>query len=161
MKYKILKSLAHNWGHSFTSDSNIVHEDFAMSYIVRAGVETGSSELRVDLLTGKVSPSSLLTDPARRSLEHYVRWFPELAASQGVPIEVIQQADAVLTLDLARQRAGTGSLETINVPFEIRVRLVDDLGREHLGKVVDVWPASREPLFRRKPRWWQFWRRAV
>jgi len=161
MKYKVLKSLAHNWAHSFTSGSNTIDQDFAMSYLVRAALQTGSSELRVDLLTGFASPDSLLPDPLRRSLEHYVGWFPELAASQGATLAAIQEAKAVLTLDLIRQRPGSGSIETTCVPFEIQVRIVDDLGREHLGCVTDEWFATPKPLFRRKVKWWRVWRRAV
>lgn len=161
MKYKVLKSVAHNWAHSFASDSNIVDEDFAMSYLVRAALDSGVSDLDIDLLTGSASPDTLLSEPVRKAVRNYVMWFPELSESQGVPINVIREAKASIRFHLDRRRPGSGSIETTGVPYEVTVCLVDDVGRKHVGEVSDEWFASKEPLFRRRRSRWNFWKRAV
>jgi hypothetical protein len=45
MKYKNLKSVAHNFGHSFTSDMNYAEDDFVMSHLARSAIRTGSTEM--------------------------------------------------------------------------------------------------------------------
>ena len=53
MKYKVIKSAAHNFGHSFVSLMNYRGDDYVMSHLARLVVETGRSEVSVDLMTGQ------------------------------------------------------------------------------------------------------------
>ena len=78
MKYKVIKSAAHNFGHSFVSLMNYRGDDYVMSHLARLVVETGHTELSVDLLSGRGQPSALLWGPIRASVAVYVAWLPSL-----------------------------------------------------------------------------------
>lgn len=57
MKYKTLKSAAHNFGHSFASGLNWRDNDYVMTHLARAVVASGEVELDVDLLSGQARPA--------------------------------------------------------------------------------------------------------
>jgi len=80
MKYKVLKSAAHNFGHSFVSLMNYRAGDYVMSHLARRALEVQAPELRIDLLTGTAEPASLLIPPVRESLALRIPWFPQLRA---------------------------------------------------------------------------------
>ena len=48
MKYKVISSAAHNFGHSFVSLMNYGPDDYVMQYLADAALESGASELFVD-----------------------------------------------------------------------------------------------------------------
>ena len=97
MKYKVIKSAAHNFGHSFVSLMNYRGDDYVMSHLARLVVETGCSELSVDLMTGRAEPRALLWGPVGASVAAHVRWFPDLLASQQVDPAVVRIATMKVT----------------------------------------------------------------
>src|ERR1700730_2855707 len=92
MKYKVLKSAAHNFGRSFASSLNWRGNDYVMSHLARAVVASGEVELSVDLLSGEAKPTPLLEGPVQSSVTDYVRWFPDLLRSQRVVPEAVRTA---------------------------------------------------------------------
>lgn len=180
MKYKAIKSVAHNLGHSFVSFMNYRADDYIMSYLVRAALVTGESVLRIDLITGHASPQALLTSPIGDSVSAYVEWLPKLLTSQNVHRDAIVAAGMTLRLDLSRASDDRGFENHVEVPFECVVALKDDRGREHVGRTTGWWSAHRggpPPLIstfyarrdagrvaasrpHRRP-WWKFWARVV
>ena len=63
MKYKAIRSAAHNFGASFVSGLNCARGDQVMNDLMRAAVSSGVSELSVDLLTGRAGPVALVSPP--------------------------------------------------------------------------------------------------
>src|SRR5258707_14108790 len=84
MKYKVIKSVAHNFGHSFVSLMNYRGDDHVMSHLARLVVESGCTELSVDLMTGRAEPRALLWGPVGASLAAHVPLLPQLLVSQGL-----------------------------------------------------------------------------
>ncbi len=76
MKYKVLASAAHNFGHSFISGLN----SSAMSEIAWAVDRTGKERLEIDLLTGHARPRELTPEPV---LEAIARYHKEAGSVQG------------------------------------------------------------------------------
>ena len=72
MKYKVLKSAAHNFGRSFASSLNWRGNDYVMSHLARAVVTSGEVELSVDLLSGQAKPTPLLEGPVQASVTDYI-----------------------------------------------------------------------------------------
>src|SRR5262245_16305418 len=62
-RYKVLKSVAHNIGHSFTSLTNYVGDDYVMGHILRLARLTGNDTLTINLITGEADPLDLLREP--------------------------------------------------------------------------------------------------
>lgn len=176
MKYKVIKSAAHNFGHSFVSAMNYRADDYVMSHLVRSALATGAAELRVDLHAGTAEPAELLPAPVRDSVDGYVGWLPALLASHRVASEAIVAGRMAVRLDLGRASDDVGFRDHVEVPFECVVALTDDRGRVHEGRTRGWWSAHRggpAPLVRdfrappANPRperpsavprpWWKFW----
>ena len=83
MKYKIIKSAAHNFGHSFVSPMNWSGDDYTMSHLAREVVERGMPVLEIDLLSGSSTPQPLLVPPVSAAVAGYLQWFPELLVSNA------------------------------------------------------------------------------
>ncbi len=180
MKYKVIKSAAHNFGHSFVSLMNYGADDYVMSHLIRAALATGERELRVDLLSGMAEPATLLTPPVRASLEAYVAWLPQLLASHRVTPGAIRAGTMRLLLKIERASDDIGFQGHVELPFECEVRLVDDRGRTHVGRTHGFWSADKQdpppshgnrasdatrtratPRLRLARPWWKFWARAA
>lgn len=150
MKYKVLKSAAHNFGHSFVSLLNYRGDDYVMSHLARAAVETGAPELRVDLLSGRAEPQALLEPPIRASVAGYVSWFPELLSSHRIEPQAVRAAAMRVRFEPDRRSTNLGFADAWEIPFECVVTIVDDRGKIHEGLVRDHWCVHGSPTL---PRW--------
>lgn len=133
MKYKQIKSAAHNYAHSFVSSMNWLGDDYVVGHLARAAVASGEPELRVDLLTGDAEPSALLTEPVKSSLEWYVPWLDGLLRSHGADIDAVREARMCVRFDLSR--TALRGLKPTEVPVECEVEITDDRGIVHVGTV--------------------------
>jgi hypothetical protein len=62
-RYKVLQSVAHGVGHSFTSTLNYLHDDYVMGHLLAHARDGGGDTLVLDLLGGTGAPASLLGPP--------------------------------------------------------------------------------------------------
>ena len=150
MKYKVLKSAAHNFGRSFASSLNWRGDDYVMSHLARAVVASGEVELSVDLLSGQAKPTPLLEGPVQSSVTDYVRWFPDLLRSQRVVPEAVRTATMRVRFQPERRVELHGGMGGWTIPFECVVSLTDDNSKVHLGRVVDTWAVDN---FNVPPGW--------
>lgn len=157
MKYKALKSAAHNFGHSFASGLNWRGNDYVMSHLARAVVASGEVELNVDLLSGRADPAPLLTGPVQESVADYVRRFPDLLRSQRIEPEAVRVATMRIRFQPERQVHVIEGMGGWTIPFECMVGLTDDHGKVHQGRLVDEWAVDNfnvPPGLRRRLGWW-------
>lgn len=139
MKYKTIKSAAHNFAHSFTSGLNYVGCDYVMSHLAHAAAASGEPELRADLLQDAAWPAALLVLPVRESLEYYRLWFPGLLDRQRIPRDVVRRAVMRVRLHLEHRTDSAVHPGTWIVPFAAVVEIEDDRGAMHVGGVRDRW----------------------
>jgi hypothetical protein len=141
MKYKVLKSVAHNTAHSFVSLMNWRDGDYFMNHLTRAALDAGADELRADLLTGDSEPDALLPAPVRASVGGYAKWFPDLLRSHRVEPGAVTAASLRLRLALraAAPAADARLPRRLAVPYECVVALTDDRGTVHVGRVAGEW----------------------
>jgi hypothetical protein len=159
MKRKVLRNVAHNFGHSFVSLLNYHGDDHVMSWLVREALFTGEPELRFDVLTGHAPPSRLLLPPVEASIDRYVSWFPRLLETHRLTIDIVARAELRLRFDLARYTESAVE-RTAELPFDCWVTITDDQETERIGHVRDWWYLSRDlPLRDRIRLWW--WRRRL
>jgi hypothetical protein len=161
MSYKRYKSAAHNFARSFASTLNWVEDDYAMSYLARAALRTGTPQFEADLFSGAAVPPELALPPVLESTRARVGWFPRhLEAERADPAKV-REAKLVITFEIEKHEFLRRFGGALSVPFSVEVRILDDRGVEHVGEYRDSWVAEpKEPAPRRR-RWWQFWRRAA
>jgi hypothetical protein len=141
MKYRVLGSVAHNFGHSFVSREN--HDratgDYVIGQLARAAVSSGEQELFMDVLARTAGPPPLLTPAVRHSLARYAGWFGELLRSHGITAEAVIQATLRVRFDLSRARV-PGRTGPFMLSFRCVVEITDDRGRVHTGTVPGAWP---------------------
>ena len=134
-KYKNIKSVAHNIGHSFLSDMNMLGSGsgyvLVPEEIYWVAKSANEQKVRIDLMTGEVEPQSVATPNVTESAAIYARRLPELLLSQSVEPSMVRSAFLELEFDFARPGVSRSypSLELPNVTCT--VTLDDDRGISH------------------------------
>ena len=138
-RYKVLKSVAHSFGHSFTSLLNYWGDNYIMGHLLQSARETRTSTLRLNILSGQAAPDTLLTEPVRQSLDRYCQWFPQLVATHQTSRAVISAAHMSIVFDLTTERPNATSPQFIESPYICRVEIVDDRGKIWSAELRDWW----------------------
>ena len=145
-RYKVLKSVAHSFAHSFTSLMNYRDDDYVMGHLLSRAREVGEGTLLVDILSGQAAPTSLLTRPVAGSVEQYCEWFPQLVASHRTRLTYIRGARMAITFNLAIARPARIASAFLESPYVCRVEIEDDRGRLWTSEIRDWWfPETETP----------------
>ena len=137
MKYKVIKGVAHDFGHSFVSLMNNIADDYVMDHLLRASVASGEPELRVDLRTGAAEPAVLVVPLVRSSLDIHRAWLPGMLREHGVTLPM-REAAMSIRFDLSALRPPAAG--RVMVPLVCEVEITDDRGIIHVGTVRHQWP---------------------
>jgi len=134
-KYKNIKSVAHNIGHSFLSDVNMVGSGRAFAFvpdeIYAVAKAAGEPVVRIDLMTAEIEPPSLATRNIREAAEHYSRTLPDMLASQNVEPQMVRGAYLELRFDFAHPSSSRTNPQTELPNVVCTVSLDDDRGITH------------------------------
>jgi hypothetical protein len=151
-RYKVLKGVAHNIGHSFTSSMNYATDDYTMGHILRLARESGKDTLTIDFTTGIGSPTELLQTPISEVPRRYSDRFWKLVVSSGSDRSLIQSANLTLKYDLGRSKPGANGF-TLS-PYFCDVSIVDNRGKKYSAYFHDWWYVERvcNPPIR---LWWK------
>ena len=103
-RYKVLKSVAHNIGHSFTSLMNYADDDYVMGHILRFARSTGRDTLTLDFARREAGPPELLAPPISEVPARYTEWFWDLVQRHGSDRSLVQSATLTLNYDIATKR---------------------------------------------------------
>ena len=158
MKYKNLKSAAHNFGNSFASTLNYGAGDYIMSHLARRALASGRAEMTVDLLTGEAGPPELVGPPVDESIAARRPSFPSLLAAQRIDPAVVREARMRVVFDTARctAPARVDGYAVSEVPFDCWVTVLDDRDRTHTAHFRRRWPFSVDgAVTPRTPGVWQ------
>ena len=133
-RYKVLKSVAHNLAHSFASVMNYTGDDYFACHLLRGAIRTKSRTLTFDVRRRLVGPTELLNRGIVAACDGYAQDFGRLIAASGAALDMVDSVvlTARITPSEASQRAGR---KTVTGRLDVAVRLVDDRGRAHLGRV--------------------------
>jgi hypothetical protein len=138
-RYKVLKSVAHSIGHSFTSLMNYGGNDYVMGHLLRRARETGDEQLMVDLLTGIAGPKSLLTAEVATSIANYCQWVPRLVENHKTQMAYVRAARMSVTFDLKVRRPVRYASAFEESPYVCRVEIEDDRGKIWAAEIKDWW----------------------
>ena len=156
-KFKVLKGVAHNIGHSFTSLMNYSGDDYSMGHILRFARETGLNTLTIDLLTGQGRPASLLREPISALPDWYSKMFLRMVQSSGSDRELLESATLTLVYDLQRSRSSPIGDEPQS-PYTCGVSIVDIRGKNYTVRFDGWWfverPTSGMTDISLIRRWW-------
>jgi hypothetical protein len=152
-RYKVLKGVAHNIGHSFTSSMNYSGDDYSMGHILRFAQETGLDTLTIDFVTGEGRPSALLRDPITEIPHWYSKTFWNMVTRSGSDRALVQSATLTLKYDLLRTRPGPIA-DTPQSPYACHVLVVDARGKNYSAYLDGWWHVERGLLAKQKCEWW-------
>jgi hypothetical protein len=148
-RYKVLKSVAHSMGHSFTSLMNYRGNDYVMGHLLRRAREVREGTLTVDFMTGEAGPMSLLIPPIRDAVEAYATRFPQQVASHKTSLNYVRAARMTIAFDLTVERETRYAPGCLESPYVCRVDIEDDRGKVWRAELRDWWfPESSTP-----PKW--------
>ena len=139
ISHKPLKSVSHNFGHSFISLMNYINDDYFMGHLLKQARKTNCNKLTVDILKNLAEPTELLTNPIKSSIEHWNKWFPTLVESSGSTMAYVNSATMTIEFDLKQTRPHLGNRDCLESPFICEIVIIDDRGKEFKRKHEDWW----------------------
>jgi hypothetical protein len=157
-RYKVLKSVAHNIGHSFTSLMNYAGDDYVMGHILRFARRTGRDTMTIDFVKREAGPPELLTEPISEVPARYTEWFWDLVKRHGSDRSLVQSATLTLRYDIATQRPLCSAPQFTESPFTCAVRITDIRGKIYVAHFDGWWYPERLDHSKGESRpWWKFW----
>jgi hypothetical protein len=137
--HKVLKSVSHNFGHSFVSLMNYVKTDYFLGVLLKQMRKTKLNRLEVDILNDKSKPEKLLTRKILPTIKRYNKYFPELVTSSGSSMEFVESANMTIEFDLTVSRISSIDNTSIENPYICAITIVDKNGKEYKTEQKGWW----------------------
>lgn len=138
-RIKVLRCVAHNFGHSFTSAMNYVEIDYFMGHLLVAMRAHGESKLHIDLVNRQVTPAILNTGPVKKSIDQYLAWFPKFVQQSGSSPDFVAAGTLEVDFDLQHKRWYRRTPWIVGSPYQCRVQLADSRGKEWSAEFSGWW----------------------
>ena len=145
-KYKNIRSSIHNWAHSFLSIENYDEKGYFVKELYEAAKSENTEEVTLDVLSGKLSPSGVLTDRLESFLLRCRESFINQLLSQNVEPQMISSAVLKLNYDFSVPLAslvGFSFRDPWKAPeaatYTTEIIAVDDRGVEHHAMLQEWW----------------------
>lgn len=140
--HKPLKSVSHNFGHSFISLMNYINDDYFLGHLLQQARKTKSNKLTVDILKNVAEPTELLTSEIKSSIEYWNKWFPTLVENSGSTMDFVSSATMTIEFNLQRRRPNVGNRDYLENPFVCEIVIIDDRGKAYKRKHEGWWPSA-------------------
>ena len=137
--HKPLKSVSHNFGHSFISLMNYMNDDYFLGHLLKQARKTRLNKLTIDVLQNTAKPTELLTEEIKKSIEHWNKWFPSLVESSGSTMDFVSSAIMTVEFELNQTRPYLNNNQFIESPFYCEIVITDDRGKEYKHKHEGWW----------------------
>jgi len=137
--HKPLKSVSHNFGHSFISLMNYISDDYFLGHLLKQARKTTLNKLTIDVLQNTAKPTELLTEEISTSIEHWNKWFPSLVESSGSTMDFVSSAIMTVEFDLNKTRPYPNNNQIIENPFICEIEITDDRGKVYKHKHEGWW----------------------
>ena len=121
MKYKILKSVAHNFSHSFVSFMNYVDDGYVVDDLLQLAREANGERISIHWIPDCAS-EKVLTPRVLKSVVQHREWLPKHIQNSGASIHAIREFRTDIFLKPNKQIA-------------VQAYLVDDRGKEYVSDV--------------------------
>ena len=145
-KYKNIRSSIHNWAHSFLSIEHYDEKGYFVKELYEAAKSENAEEVTLDVLSGKLSPSGVLTDRLESFLLRCRESFINQLLSQNVEPQMISSAVLKLNYDFSVPLAslvGFSFRDPWKAPeaatYTTEIIAVDDRGVEHHAMLQEWW----------------------
>jgi hypothetical protein len=144
--HKALKGIAVNITESFSSLMNWYDGDYVMGHIVYQSWFSKIDLISIDLLNGTYLPRETMSWSVIKSVEGYIKDFPDLVMRSKSSIDYIQEAKMTISIDsnVRRRLRGSNFFES---PFECQTILIDDRNKEYCYSKKGWWYPEKEVDF--------------
>ena len=129
--HKVLKSVSHNFGHSFVSFMNYIETDFFLGLLLKEIRKTKLNRLEVDILNNESQPKELLTPKILKSIGYWNKSFPQLVENSGSSMEFVKSAKMTIEFDLTLSREYPFDKRFTENPYVCEITILDDNGKEY------------------------------
>ncbi len=147
-KYRQIKSVAHNFSHSFTSMMNWYDGDYMMDRLISIMSRNKIDEIKLDILSTRLEPESINIKEVAYSIKIYCdQFFPGLLKSHGIPANYIKQAILTLRFHFSEIRHYERMCNSIIVPYDCRTEIIDNRGRVYVGEIHNGEATSYKRIF--------------
>jgi hypothetical protein len=123
VKYKVLKSVAHNFSHSFVSSMNYVDDGFVIDDLGELVRNNEQNRISIVWIPDRRQPAAL-TPRTLKSIAYWKASLPSLVKASGSDIAAISAFTTEIFLEVNKQIAVEG-------------RLIDDRGRVYVSRIYD------------------------
>jgi len=121
MKYRVLKSSAHNFSHSFVSYTNYVDDGYVIDDLRQLARKANGERISIYWIPeSKVQKS--LPQRVLKSIANYKAWLPKHFQNSGADLKAVREFQTDIFLKANKQIA-------------VEARLLDDRGKEHICSV--------------------------
>jgi hypothetical protein len=117
MKYKNIKAMLHNFGHSFFSLMNYVDGEYIIDIIAELVREAEGNEIRISFPSGEITPKGKYPIRLKKSIGFHNDWLMKHADHHAIDLKSI--SDIQLT--------ATGSI--LGIIYSVQAK--DDRGKEY------------------------------
>jgi hypothetical protein len=117
VKYKNIKSMLHNFGHSFVSLMNYVDGEYAIDLLATALKELPEDRLEVHFPSRRIEPPAEYSPKLRKSVAFWADSLPRHMASHGVTQDALPELVLVIFGDARGMHS--------------RVQATDDRGKKY------------------------------
>ncbi|HBZ66503.1 MAG TPA: hypothetical protein DEO70_06670 [Bacteroidales bacterium] len=139
ISHKPLKSVSHNFGHSFISFMNYINDDYFLGHLLKQARITNINRLEVDILKNTAEPKELLTSPILDSIGYWNKWFPSLVQNSGSTMDYVSSAKMIIEFDLKKTRPYLSDNKYWENPFICEITIIDDRGKLYKHKHEGWW----------------------
>lgn len=143
--HKVLKSIAHNLGHSFLSPMNYGLDDYVVEHLFKAARAADKPYICIDLLNGVIEPPELRKPAIQEAVARYRAWLPRMVLSQGSSPEFVRSARIDVCFDFSKVHPYRFVPQLTAPVYEAVVRIVDDRGKEYESKIPEWWRYEAAP----------------
>jgi hypothetical protein len=135
-KYKVLKNVAHDLGHSFLSDKNTVDsfESYVPETLFALACKHALPRILIDFFKGTITPTVFAVGDVLKSVSLYKRALPRLVESQGASWDTVRGAGLELVFDLPKDPRTGVDRGPVTPSFKCSVHILDDRGVSHVGR---------------------------
>ncbi len=91
MKYKLIKSMAHNFTHSFVGGCNYVDDAFVFEDLYTLARLNKGKPVQISWVPVRTEELFRLTPRVRKSIGYYREWLPKHAAGHNVSLDCLKE----------------------------------------------------------------------
>ena len=121
MKYKNIKSMLHNFGHSFMSLMNYVDGEYAIDLLAATLKERRQDRLEIHFPSQRIEPLADYSSRLRKSVGYRADALPGHMASHGVSLEALPEIVLVIFRDSTGMHCRVQATDDRGKTYDVRV----------------------------------------